>query len=243
MLYAPADDPFVITVGAADIADTVSRADDSNAPWTSYGYTAEGFAKPELGAPGRWMIGLVPANSTFASTFPDRIVSPGYMWMSGTSFAAPVVSGTAALMLARHPDWTPDQVKGALMLTAQTAPLATPFSLGLGVVDAAAAAGVTNPPNPNVGLERFVKSDASGAGYFDADAWNAFVATDAVWTNAAWTDATWTDAAWTDAAWTNAAWTNAAWTDAAWTDASWTDASWTDAAWTDATWTDASSEP
>jgi serine protease AprX len=243
MLYAPANDPFVITVGAADIADTVSRADDSNAPWTSYGATAEGFAKPELGAPGRWMIGLVPPKSTFATTFPDRIVSPGYMWMSGTSFAAPVVSGTAALILARHPDWTPDQVKGALMLTARTAPLATPLSLGLGVVDAAAAAAVTNPPNPNVGLEQFVKSDDSGAAYWDADAWNAFVATDAAWTNAAWTDAAWTDAAWTDAAWTNAAWTNAAWTDATWTDAAWTDAAWTDAAWTDATWTDASSEP
>src|SRR5262249_22581087 len=91
MLDAPANDPFVITVGASDIADTVTRADDSNAPWTSFGYTAEGFAKPELGAPGRWMIGLVPAKSTFATTFPDRIVSPGYMWMSGTSFAAPVV--------------------------------------------------------------------------------------------------------------------------------------------------------
>src|SRR5206468_6682760 len=66
------------------------------APWTSYGYTAEGFAKPELGAPGRWMIAPVPTTSTLATTFADRIVAPGYMWMSGTSFSAPVVSGIAA---------------------------------------------------------------------------------------------------------------------------------------------------
>jgi serine protease AprX len=243
MLYAPASDPFVITVGASDIADTADRQDDGNAPWTSYGYTADGFAKPELGAPGRWMIGPVPSKSTFATTFPDRILSPGYMWMSGTSFAAPVVSGTAAQILARHPGWTPDQVKGALMLTAKTAPLAAPMSLGLGEVDAAAAAAVTNPPNPNVGLEQFVKTDTFGTPYFDADAWSAFVATNAAWTNAAWTDAAWTNAAWTDAAWTNAAWTNAAWTDAAWTNAAWTDAAWTDAAWTNAAWTDTSTDP
>src|SRR6185295_13671235 len=82
MLYAPANDPFVITVGASDINDTVTRRDDTNAPWTSYGYTAEGFAKPEVAAPGRWMISAVPGSSTLLRTFVDRLVSPGYMWMS-----------------------------------------------------------------------------------------------------------------------------------------------------------------
>ena len=41
------------------------------------------------------------------------------MQLSGTSFAAPVVSGTVAIMLARNPELTPDQVKGALMVTAR----------------------------------------------------------------------------------------------------------------------------
>src|SRR5262249_1886035 len=166
MLYAPASDPFVITVGASDIADTVTRADDSNAPWTSYGYTAEGFAKPELAAPGRWMIGPVPNGSTLAVTFKDRLLTPGYMWMSGTSFSAPVVSGIAAQILARHPGFTPDQVKGALMLTAKRAPLAVPLSLGVGEVDAAAA-NVANAPNPNANLYDFVRNNANGAPGFD----------------------------------------------------------------------------
>jgi hypothetical protein len=39
------------------------RRDDSNAPWTSYGYTAEGFAKPEVG--GSWSLDDLGA-------FPDR---------------------------------------------------------------------------------------------------------------------------------------------------------------------------
>jgi serine protease AprX len=240
MLYAPASDPFVITVGASDIADTVTRQDDSNAPWTSYGYTPEGFAKPEVAAPGRWMIAPASPTTTLGTLFPDRFVSPGYMWMSGTSFAAPVVSGIAAQILARHPGFTPDQVKGALMLTAKRAPLAAPLSLGTGEVDAAAAAAVSNPPNPNANLYRFVKPDADGNPAFDWDGWNAYVSANASWTNASWTDASWTDASWTDASWTDASWTNASWTDASWTDASWTDASWTNASWTDASWTNAS---
>ena len=69
MVYSPGSDPFVITVGASDINDTVSRTDDFNAPWSSYGYTAEGFAKPEVAAPGRYMIaagtdGRLPRNAT-----------------------------------------------------------------------------------------------------------------------------------------------------------------------------------
>jgi serine protease AprX len=239
MIYAPANDPFVITVGASDIADTVGRGDDGAPTWTSYGYTPEGFAKPEIGAPGRYMVGPVPPNSTLALLFPDHVINATYMYLSGTSFAAPVVSGIAAQILARHPGWSPDEVKGALMKTATTAPYAPPPSLGLGEVNGVTAAAVAHPPNPNVGLYQFVRTGTSGDPYFDADAWNAYVAANASWTDASWTDASWTDASWTDASWTDASWTDASWTDASWTDASWTDASWTDASWTDASWTDA----
>ena len=167
-----------LPVGAVDINDTVSRADDFNAPWSSFGFTAEGFAKPEVAAPGRYMIAPTPMNGYLATQAPSRVVAPGYMWMSGTSFAAPVVSGLAAQIFARHPDWTPDQVKGAVMVTAHDAPLATPMSLGIGVVDANAAS-VTNPPNPNEGLDAFVSLDDDGQPIFDDAAWRAAVAADA----------------------------------------------------------------
>src|SRR5205085_8872020 len=111
--FAPGNDPFVVSVGATDIVDTLPVADDFAAPWSVFGYTPDGFAKPELAAPGRYMIGPVPPTSTMAAEHPDRVVEPGYIQMSGTSFAAPIVAGTAAALLAAHPQWTPDQVKGA----------------------------------------------------------------------------------------------------------------------------------
>jgi serine protease AprX len=226
--YAPANDPFVITVGASDIDGSIGTYDDTEAPWSAYGYTLDGFAKPELSAPGRYMVGAVPATATLALERPDDVVAPGYMQLSGTSFAAPIVSGAAAWLLAKRPELTPDQVKGALMLTAKPVPQAAPFSLGVGEVNLAKVVTVADPPNPNLALNEFLTADPNGGSVpvFDAASW-----TSAAWTSAAWTSAAWTSAAWTNAAWTSAAWTSASWTSAAWTSAAWTSTSESDASW------------
>jgi serine protease AprX len=62
--FAPGNDPFVITVGATDTGTTVSTYDDVAAPWSAYGYTLDGFAKPDLVAPGRYIVGPVPTTAT-----------------------------------------------------------------------------------------------------------------------------------------------------------------------------------
>ena len=236
--FAPGNDPFVITVGAADIDGSRSVSDDFNAPWSAWGYTPDGFSKPDLGAPGRYMVGAVPQGASMYSERPERITAPGYMQISGTSFATPVVAGAAAYLLAVHPEWTPDQVKGALMLTAKTTPEARLGSLGVGEVSVARAVDVSSPPNPNLGLIRFVAADPAGGAVpvFDAAAWTSVARADTTWNAATWTSAAWTSAAWTSAAWTSAAWTSAAWTSATWTSNAVTDAAWTSSSLSDATY-------
>ena len=234
--FAPGNDPFVITVGAADIGKTVGGGDDSVAPWSAWGYTLDGFRKPEIGAPGRYMIGPVPKTSGLYTQRPANVVASGYMELSGTSFAAPVVAGAAAMLLAGHPNWTPDQVKGVLMLTATPEPQVRLGQLGVGDVQIqrARTAKPNTFPNPNAGLEQFVTTAVDGTPVFDSVAWQT-----AAWSSAAWSSAAWSSAAWSSAAWSSAAWSSAAWSSAAWSSAAYGTAAWSSAAWSSAAWSDA----
>jgi serine protease AprX len=243
VMHAPGNDPFVMTVGAVDIGSKVAVGDDSNAPWSAYGYTEDGFAKPEMGAPGRYMIGPVPQSSTLVAQKPGNVVAPGYIQLSGTSFAAPVIAGVAAQLIARHPGWTPDQVKGALMLTTKPAPHAQPGSIGVGQLNAAKLPDVTGtPPNPNLALNRFVVSGSGGVS-FDAASWAAMVAGNASWADASWADASWSDASWSAASWADASWADASWADASWADLAYAQASWADSATEDGADAEAAGTP
>ena len=152
--FAPGNDPFVITVGASDTGMSVSTFDDVAAPWSAYGYTLDGFAKPDLAAPGRYMVGPVPVSSTLYTERADHVVDTGYMELSGTSFAAPVVSGVAALILGKHPEFTADQVKGALMLGTKAMPQAAKLSVGVGEVSAVRSLQYLEPAEGEQGAER-----------------------------------------------------------------------------------------
>jgi len=97
----------VITVGATDTNGTVSQPTTCGAV-VGVGVTNDGFTKPEIAAPGRYMYGPVPSGSALPGLLPDRVVSPVHVDV-GTSFSAPVVSAAAAYVLAQHPTWTPDR--------------------------------------------------------------------------------------------------------------------------------------
>ncbi len=222
-LSGPGNDPFVITVGATDVRQTADPSDDTRAPWSAYGYTADGFLKPEISAPGRFMVLPSPAGSFIQTTHPDRVTAPGYMWMSGTSFSSPIVAGAAAQLLARHPDWSPDQVKGALMSTA-TRLAGGLTGLGVGEVNAAAAAAVASPPNPNQHLNDFVTVDpTTGLNTFVASNWASAVSTSSNWTESNWTESNWTESNWTESNWTESNWTESNWTESNWTESNWTE--------------------
>lgn len=185
--YAPANDPYAITVGATDTNDTATDADDWVPSWSSQGTTQDGFAKPDVLAPGDHIVTTLAPDSHFASACPSCIVDGRYFQLSGTSLAAPVVSGIAADLAADHPDWSPDQIKGAIVDSA------TPLPEGGREVDALAADEADDPPAADQGLTPSRLIDpSSGDIAYDAASWSA-----ASWSAAAAPQA----ASWSAASW------------------------------------------
>jgi serine protease AprX len=120
--YAPGNDPYVISVGAVDDRGTRDNGDDRLAEWSSRGVTQDGLRKPEVLAPGSHLVSTVAPMSDLTEMCPTCLRDGRYFRMGGTSMSAAVVSGVAALIVQRHPDWTPNQVKGALMSTLANVP-------------------------------------------------------------------------------------------------------------------------
>lgn len=90
MDFAPANDPFVLTVGSSDSNLTPGAADDVEATWSARGTTGDGFAKPEVLAPGRGIVASVPVDTTLDIIAPiENHVAPGYLRMNGTSMSSP----------------------------------------------------------------------------------------------------------------------------------------------------------
>jgi serine protease AprX len=238
--YAPGNDPFVITVGAADMNGNPSPNNDTAPFWSAYGYTNDGFEKPEVSADGRYIVGPIPMSSTLAVQKATNVVSAGYIQLSGTSFAAPIVSGVAAQILARNPTWGPDQVKGALMATARPTPSAIPGSLGVGEVNAVKSVMATGAPNPNKALEQFLTADPAGGSVpvFNAVSWADTAQASVSWDAVSWGDVSWGDAvaavSWADISWSDVSWADGLTSaDVSWADISWSDSSYEDAAGAD----------
>ncbi len=100
------------------------------APFSSQGPALGGHAKPDLVAPG---VGLVTIDG-------GGEADAGYATLTGTSAAAAVVAGAAALVAEDRPDLDAAALAGALVAGAQTLPEEPRTAQGAGLVDASAAA-------------------------------------------------------------------------------------------------------
>jgi len=117
----------VLTVGACDDQDEI-------ASFSSRGPSSIYQVKPELLAPGVAIKSTVPKGTC------NLCDSSGFAESDGTSMATPHVAGAAALLLERHPDWTHQQVKDALIQNSVDLHL-NPFQQGAGRLDVYAAVG------------------------------------------------------------------------------------------------------
>ena len=175
-ILAPGNAPWVLTVGASSHMGTVDRADDTIAAFSSRGPTAiDRAAKPDLVAPGVGIESLSAPHSLLYKSLPayrlsGTVATPylPYLSLSGTSMAAPVVTGAVALMLQANPTLTPNAVKAILQYTSQVYPDYDALTEGAGFLNARGA----------VELARFFAAP-SDTPYPAAESWSGHI----IWGN------------------------------------------------------------
>jgi serine protease AprX len=146
-IVSPGNAPWVLTVGAAHDLGTIDRRDDIVAAFSSRGPSPiDGTLKPDLIAPGVAIESTTDAGSAlFAANPRSRIWGTAktsrepYLSLTGTSMAAPVVTGVIALMIHANPELTPNAVKAILQYTAEVRDGYDSLSQGAGLLNARGA--------------------------------------------------------------------------------------------------------
>ncbi|MEM1190657.1 MAG: S8 family peptidase [Pseudomonadota bacterium] len=119
---SPGNLPYLLTVGAVTDSWTEDDRNDDYVPdFSSRGPTPLGHLKPDIVAPGGHISGITPPTSSLAADFPEYFLSTGEFVMTGSSQAAGVMSGLAALMLELEPELTNDELKCMLVTSAEPA--------------------------------------------------------------------------------------------------------------------------
>ena len=161
-ISSPGHEPSVITVGSVNTRGTAQRGDDSVNFFSSRGSTRgartdaagqwqiDNLLKPDLVARGNRIGAALSTDSdsmTKLSLLPkknkaltqvagaNRQQGASVMMLSGTSVAAPVVSGTVALMLQANPGLTPPLIKAILQYCALPLPGASLLQQGAGMIN------------------------------------------------------------------------------------------------------------
>ena len=260
-LNNPAYDPYVIAVGGSDPKGTDVKNDDDIPAWSSAG---DGTRNPDIVAPGRSVVSLrVPGSAIDTAAPAARVGHSRFFRGSGTSQAAAMVSGAAALVISQRPTITPDQVKGLLMGTAETLEGKDPRAQGAGALDLGKA---IDDPTPQV-VQTWETSDGTGSldaargsqhlenngvtldgerdifgnpwdgRTWSADAWNGRTWSGGTWNGSVWTGSTWSGSSWSGSAWTGSSWSGSSWSGSAWTGSSWSGSAWTGRTWSGSVWT------
>lgn len=136
-IACPACARFALAVGAVDQNDTIAE-------FSSRGPNSDGSNKPDIVAPGV-SICAAQYDSWLEGQYECSPELDGHIAISGTSMAAPHAAGAAVLVLQNHPDWSPLQVKAALMHTADDLGYDW-YDQGAGRLDVFGAVSLQSPP-------------------------------------------------------------------------------------------------
>jgi serine protease AprX len=253
----PAYDPIIMAVGATDRRGTASRADDRVAGFSSVG---DARRHPDVVAPGSSILSLRAPGSHIDRSYPGGRVgdTPRLFRGSGTSQAAAVVSGAAALVIDQRPSIQPDQLKKLLRRTSFLLPNGN-AGQGSGLIDLRAAFGAATPPNgqavaPSLGTGtldaargtlHLVRGDTTLDGErtilegdrLDLVRWVRRTLQGTAWVGGEWMDEVWTAACWCATTWAGDGWKGRSWTSLDWSGRSWTSDAWRGRSWTGRSWT------
>jgi serine protease AprX len=191
-LVPPATAPLALTIGGLDDKNNFDPAEVE--VWHSnYGASVTGLSKPELVAPSiRVAAPVLPisevaeeARELFAARSGHReeaelriaeqkLITPHYQHVEGTSFAAPLVASVVACMLEANPSLTPQQVRDILTSTAQPVPGAERSRQGAGALEPSRALGLAlrAEGGPMIGFPLSPEFSPDGISFclYDADA-------------------------------------------------------------------------
>ncbi len=251
-LSNPATNPFIMAIGGAG----KSAENDSGfkaADWTTKG---DEIRDPDLVAPGECLISASFDGSFIGYTHPEAVSSVNgntYLRGTGTSQAAGVVSGAAALLLEQRPELTPDQVKEILTSSARLLhenlkknEIAQPKKIaGDGLLD---IEGALSMQTPSLRSSAQSYSAATGMGTLEGargtyhvgegtdilqGEWTAF---GGQWDPASWTAGTWSGGTWSGGTWSAGTWSAGTWSAGTWSAGTWSAGTWSAGTWSGGTW-------
>ncbi|HEY8922002.1 MAG TPA: S8 family serine peptidase, partial [Candidatus Limnocylindria bacterium] len=255
-LADPAYDPLLLAVGAVDTNNSLLRSDHTIAAFSDYGSVSRG---PDVVAPGVHIASLLVPGSYIDRRYGAAgMVGDRFLRGSGTSQAAAVTTGAAALLLQENPGATPDQLKKLLTSSAEDLDNAAVASQGSGEINlkvgfSTALSKTVQHFIPSIGIGSLElargtnhltaggvtltgEKDIFGA-TFNTKKMAVAEITDSAWTGGVFNGNSWTGNSWTGNSWTGNSWTGNSWTGNSWTGNSWSGNSWTGNSWTGNSWT------
>jgi serine protease AprX len=240
VVTSPGWSPAVITTGATDTMGTATPADDTVPAWSGRARVAA-VHKPDVLAPGVDVVSMRAAGSTIDPR--DPASADAYLTGSGTSMAAAITSGAAAVYLAAHPEATPWAVKRAFVATAVPVSGSTAGAIDLGaslaagpLVDDADLGIGTHPGHPGAhpSLDRS-RSEWNGTRW-SGTRWSGTRWSGTRWSGTRWSDLEWNGTRWSGTRWSGTRWSGTRWSGTRWSNVDWNGTRWSGTRWSAESW-------